>query len=164
MTNKQALVCDTSILLYLGRIGHSHLLPALFAPVYIPEQVVWELDAGRSLRPDTINPRTLNWGSPTEIPPAAIEQLPSSRLGQGEKAVVALALVNKIPFVGLDDLQARVFAETLSLKTVGSIGIIIRAKKAGLVPKAQPLLDALQKNGFYLSAALYKKALQLSGE
>ena len=44
---ERSVVCDTSILLYLGRIGHLDLLPALFAPIYIPEQVVLELDMGR---------------------------------------------------------------------------------------------------------------------
>jgi predicted nucleic acid-binding protein len=37
--SKQPLVCDTTIPLYLGRIGQIDLLSALFAPVYIPEQV-----------------------------------------------------------------------------------------------------------------------------
>jgi hypothetical protein len=30
-------MCDTTIPLYLGRIGRIDLLAALFAPVYIPE-------------------------------------------------------------------------------------------------------------------------------
>ena len=54
--SKRAIVCDTTVLLYLGRIGQSDLLPALFSPVYVPEPVMLELDMGRLLRPDTINP------------------------------------------------------------------------------------------------------------
>lgn len=37
--DKAPLVCDTSVLLYLGRIGREYLLPAWYGPVYAPEQV-----------------------------------------------------------------------------------------------------------------------------
>ena len=54
---ERPLVCDTTVLLYLGRIGQIDLLPALFTPIYIPEQVVLELDVGRLLRADTVDLR-----------------------------------------------------------------------------------------------------------
>jgi len=59
MVPKHVIVCDTTVLLYLGRIGQSDLLPTLFSSVYVPEQVLLELDMGRLLHPDTINPRSL---------------------------------------------------------------------------------------------------------
>ncbi|MCZ6676054.1 MAG: hypothetical protein O7E52_02265 [Candidatus Poribacteria bacterium] len=65
--SKSDLVCDTSLLLYLDHIGQVHLLPALFESISVPETVVMELDAGRLLRPDTIDPRTLDW---TTVPEA----------------------------------------------------------------------------------------------
>lgn len=65
--HKIPLVSNTTLLLYLGRLGHAQLLPALFAPIYIPEQVVLELDAGRLLRPDTINPRELEWATIIQV-------------------------------------------------------------------------------------------------
>ena len=55
------IVCDTTVLLYPDRIGLLDLLPALFAPVYVPEQVLLELDMGRLSRRDTVNPRNLAW-------------------------------------------------------------------------------------------------------
>ena len=44
-----ALVCNTSPVLYLRRINHAHLVSTLFAPVYVPEPVMVELDAARPL-------------------------------------------------------------------------------------------------------------------
>jgi len=52
-----SVVCDTSVLLYLGRIDHLFLLPRLFAEVAIPVDVARELDAGRSVRADTVDVR-----------------------------------------------------------------------------------------------------------
>jgi hypothetical protein len=60
MVPKHAIVCDTTVLLYLGCIGQSDLLPALFSSVYVPEPIILELDMGRLLRPDTINPRSVD--------------------------------------------------------------------------------------------------------
>jgi hypothetical protein len=59
MVPQRAIVCDTTVLLYPGRIGQSDLLPALFSSVYVPEHVLLELDMGRLLHPDTVNPRSL---------------------------------------------------------------------------------------------------------
>ena len=56
-----AVVVDTSLLLYLGRIGHLELLPSLFSKAYVPEQVALELDVGRVPRIDTVNPGALSW-------------------------------------------------------------------------------------------------------
>ncbi len=41
----ESLVCDTSILLYLGRIRHLHLLPQLFPTILVPGQAAFELNA-----------------------------------------------------------------------------------------------------------------------
>jgi hypothetical protein len=58
---KPPLVCDTSLLLYLGRIAQTAILPAFFEPVYVPDSVTLELSAGWLLQPDIIDPQTLEW-------------------------------------------------------------------------------------------------------
>ena len=60
MTNPP-LVCDTSLLLYLGRVDQASILLAFFEPVYVPESVTLELSAGRLLQPDIVNPQTMGW-------------------------------------------------------------------------------------------------------
>jgi hypothetical protein len=74
--SKQAIVCDTTMLLYLGRIGQADLLSELFSPIYVPEPVMLELDMGRLLRSDTINPRNLAWATPVLVAQAMIDALP----------------------------------------------------------------------------------------
>lgn len=87
--SEQGLVCDTTILLYLGRIHHINLHPALFDPVYVPDVVMLELDMGRLLRPDTINLRDLDWARPVSVAQSMLAGLPPNRLGAGERAVIA---------------------------------------------------------------------------
>lgn len=162
--DKAPLVSDTSVLLYLGRIGHSHLLPALFEPVFVPEQVALELDAGRLIRRDTVDPRSLDWVTLVAVPQSEIDTLPPNRLGIGGQSVIACAVARGNLAVGLDDRQARRLAQELGLPVVGTLGILLRARRAGITPAVQPLLDALQQQGFRLHPGLYAEVLRLAGE
>lgn len=162
--NKPALVSDTSLLLYLGRIDHIHLMPMLYEPVFVPEPVLWELDTGRLLRFDTIDPRRLDWVTQVTVTQPELDQLPSNRLGYGERAVLAYGYAREGCQVGLDERQARLLADELGLHVVGLIGILVRAKRRGLIGLVRPLLDAAQKSGFRMSAELYQTAIELARE
>ena len=162
--SKRSLVCDTSLLLYLGRIGQVQLLSALFEPVYVPEPVASELDVGRLMRRDTIDPRQLDWTTPVPVSQRDMDTLPPNRLGVGERAVVAHARSNPGCVTGLDDRQARLLAERMGLAVVGTVGILLRAKQANLISAVRPLLDAAQSEGFRLGTDLYQEALRLAGE
>jgi predicted nucleic acid-binding protein len=160
----RSVVCDTTILLYLGRISRLDMLPALFAPIYVPEQVVAELDMGRLLRRDTIDPRHFDWASVVAIEQSAIDRLPPNRLGIGEQSVIAYAQAHNCDVVGLDDLQARELAEQLGLKVVGILGVFLLAKRHALIPAVHPLMDAVIDQGFRLGVGLYNSVLELAGE
>ena len=161
--SKQAIVCDTTVILYLGRIGQADLLSELFTPIYVPEPVMLELDMGRMLRSDTINPRNLAWATPVSVTQAMIDDLPPNRLGAGERAVIAHARTRDGYVAGLDDLRARQLAESVGPKVVGTLGILVRAKRAGLIPAVQPLLDDVIIQGFRLNPELYRDVLALAG-
>ena len=162
--SKRPLVCDTTVLLYLGRIDQTALLPALFTPIYVPEPVMLELDMGRLLRPDTVNPREFAWATPIPVPQDAIDALPPNRLGIGERAVIAHAHIHQGYVAGLDDLQARRLAEGLGLVIVGTPGILLYAKRTGLLSTVRPVLDAVVAQGFHLGSDLYEDILSLADE
>jgi hypothetical protein len=88
-----SVVCDTSVLLYLGRIDHLFLLPRLFAEIAIPAAVANELDVGRSVRADTVDARQLEWATLVTVTAAHTAALPANRLGAGERAVRVRYLV-----------------------------------------------------------------------
>ncbi len=163
-TWKPSLICDTSIILYLGRIGKLEILSHLFEPVYITEQVLRELDAGRFLRPDTTDPRGISWIDVVTVSDEDISALPYNRLGDGERSVIAYANSYQVDVVGLDDKEARLFAQDLQLHFVGTVGILVEAKRAGIIDSIRPLLERLRSKGFYLGEDLMQKALQLCGE
>ena len=111
-------------------------------------QVILELDAGRLLRSDTINPRLLDWITLVSISQEEIDALPPNRLGIGEQSVIAYANSHVNCVAGLDDRQARVLAEQLGLKVVGVIGILLKAKQTGLLSSVRPFFGDCPGSGF----------------
>ena len=162
--NKSEVVCDTTILLYLGRISHIHLLPALFEPIVVPQTVMLELDAGRLLRADTFDPRAVNWVTSVEVAVSEMNALPSNHLGRGERSVIAYTYAHTGCIAGLDDLQARLFAEELGLKVIGTVGVLIRAKLSQTIHSIREQLHNLQQQGFHLNLEVQMEALHLAGE
>ncbi len=159
-----ALVCDTSLLLYLGYIGRLHLLPSLYPTILVPEPVLFELDVGRSLLPDIVNPRELGFVLIQSVSQAEIDRLPANRLGEGERAVIALSRQLNAAVAGLDDRQARQFAISLGLTVKGVVGLLVDAKRAGFIASAADLLESLRLSGFRIDHQLLAAALALAGE
>lgn len=162
--SEYTLACDTTILLYLGRIGLLDLMPAQFEEVFVPAQVALELDMGRMLRADTRAPRQFSWVRLAEVGQRQIENLPPNRLGPGERSVIAYARDHGHCVAGLDDRLARLLAKELGLEVTGVVGILLKGKRAGLISQVRPLLDQLQQAGFRLQDDVYSEALRLGGE
>ena len=161
---ERSIICDTTVLLYLGRIGQSGLLPALFSTICVPEAVLLELDMGRVLRPDTFDPRSLSWVTLVSVSRAMVDDLPSNRLGTGERAVIAYAQARGGFPAGLDDLRARQLAESVGVKVIGTLGILLRAKQTGLIGTVAPLVEDVVNQGFRIGPDLYQAVLALAGE
>lgn len=162
--DKESLVYDTSVLLYLGRIGKADLLSSLYKQVCVPGQVLAELDAGRLLRGDTIDPRRSDWATVVSVSQEDMDSLPENHLGIGERSVIAYSVKHAGCVAGLDDRMARVFAESLGVKVSGMIATLLKAKQEGLTASVSPLLEAARNEGFRISTKLYREAVRLAGE
>jgi predicted nucleic acid-binding protein len=60
----------------------------------------------------------------------------------------------------LDDYKARATAEFMGLNMTGTVGMLSRAQKMGLIADVRPLLDELRARGFWLSDKLYAEILK----
>jgi predicted nucleic acid-binding protein len=85
-------------------------------------------------------------------------------LGRGESSVLALALESKSPLVILDDGLGRRAAELLRIPLTGTLGLLLDAKKTGLVPAVMPLLNQLDRLRFRVSTTTRAAVLKLAGE
>ncbi len=89
-----------------------------------------------------------------------LENLYGDSLDLGEVEVLALALSKNIPHVLVDDKPARTIAYVLRLKPHGTLYVLFRALRLGLIDleEALSLLDRLVEAGLRLSIEVYVRA------
>ena len=157
------IICNTSPLQYLHQIGWLDLLPRLVTRVVVPTAVAAELAEGRRLGLDLPVPDTLPWVDLRAPRSEAVLRL-AMDLGPGETAALALALESADAITILDDALARRHAEVLGLRLTGTLGVLLDAKRAGLIARVMPLIEDLQSLGFRLSGQTRDAVLCLAGE
>ncbi len=59
---------------------------------------------------------------------------------------------------------ALLLGEQLQLPLIGTLRILLKAKRAGLISAVRPLLDAVQQERFRMGPALYDEVLNLAEE
>ena len=85
-------------------------------------------------------------------------------LGPGETEVLMLALELEDAIVVLDDGLARRVAETRGIRLTGTLGLLLAAKRAGLVPAITPVLDQLESLRFRVAPHTRTAVIRLAGE
>jgi len=86
-------------------------------------------------------------------------------LDLGEAEAIALAQDISADRLLIDERKGRAAAQQLGINVIGAGGIVILARKRGLIESATDLLDSLETiAGMYISADLKAKALAAVGE
>lgn len=159
---REAIV-NASPLIFLARGGHLDLLRTVADRILVPAPVINEIVARGESDRTASSVRRNPW-----IEPVSPEMVPDMvrewGLGVGESAVLALALKRPGTEVIMDDLCGRKCAVSLGIRVRGTLGIVLLAKKRGLIPSARDILDDLIRGGMYLTRDILDRALQRVGE
>ena len=160
-----AVVSDTSVLHYLSVTRQFDCLPKLFGQIFIPPAVWNEINHVElpvySLVKKAIAEGWVKVQSPHDE--QAVRSLLFS-LGAGESQAIILAKELQPSLVLIDDLDGRMAAQKLQLPVMGTVGVLVRARKTGLIPELKPLLDELIANRFRFDKILYAEVLRDVGE
>jgi uncharacterized protein len=160
------IVSNTGPLIGLGKIQQLGLLARLAQSVYIPPQVRVELLARSG--PETAALAAalrdhIQVKEPSILDPITERAL--SRLDEGERQAIALARSFPQPvLLLLDDRASRKAAQSLNLPVSGLAGLLLLAKRQGLLAAVSPLLETLQNAGYWVSAELVEVVRKLAGE
>ena len=150
-------VLNASPLIVLAKINHQHLLTQLADEIAIPQAVLAEINAGPTGDPA----RQFLATSPFQVVEAAPDPVVVAwDLGAGESAVLSHALINRGWTAVVDDGAARRCARALAIPLLGTLGLVLRARLAGLIPAAVPVLQAIQAQGFRLNDEVIRLALR----
>ena len=82
----------------------------------------------------------------------------------GEASAIALALELDDSYLIVDDIQARIIVKKLGIPFIGTAGVLLSAKKKGLIKIVKPYLQKLRSVGFRLSDTVIEDILEQSGE
>ena len=161
------VVSDTSPLSGLAIAGYLSLLQQLYGQVIIPVAVASELRRGGQDDPRITEVLALDWvevQQPKNL--ALVETLQADQnLDRGESEAIALALEIKADELLIDERLGRQEASRLGLSITGLLGILLVAKRRGLVGAVRPIVDDLiNEAGFRVSSQLYAEVLTMAGE
>jgi uncharacterized protein len=159
------VISDTSPILNLARIGRPELLPALYHQVIIPPAVHEELIASKRDLPPAIDLASEPWLTvATPKNQAKVRELRED-LDPGEAEAIVLAIERRADLLLVDERRARRVATSAGLTVTGLLGTVARAKRAGLISLAKPVLDELvQTARFWIGPELYQEVLHALGE
>lgn len=151
---KVKIVVNASPLIFLAKLERLDWLAGF--QLWLPKAVERELFMGKRPEQDLIRNfckahrvtvKDHRKDRRTEFPPY---------LGEGEKAVIALALQQKIHTVFIDDHHARMIARSLGLRSKGTLGILLDQVHQRKVTKQEgkAIFQKFLKIGFRISEDL----------
>ena len=156
-------VVNSSPLIILGRLSSLCLFEKLCPNLVIPEGVAHELDQGPANDPARvwIHREAAPFVRTLDKTPPLIQ---AWDLGNGETEVIAWAYVHPEFEAILDDRAARNCASSLGIKVTGTLGVILLAKKEGILSQVKPLIISLMEQGFRIDPELLSTAYRLADE
>ena len=158
------VVCNMSPLILFAKIRRLGLLIQLYDELIIPASVLDEVCAkpGREekqiqalLRSRKFRMQKATMRTSGGLPPD---------LGVGEQEAIALALETKADLVVLGNWQGRRVARERGLSITGTVGVLVEARKRGVIPSVRRELDRLVEAGMWIGEAFYHRILQEFGE
>jgi predicted nucleic acid-binding protein len=159
----ESWIANASPLILLGKADMVELLIRLPDVVLVPESVLDEISVGPD--GDRIIEILRREGKIRSLPSVAVPTtLMAWDLGAGETQVIAAAASLAACRVVLDDLQARRCARAMGLRIVGTLGLVARAKRLGMIAGARPYFERLRQVGLYATDDLVEQVVREVGE
>jgi predicted nucleic acid-binding protein len=149
----RTIISDTSCLILLDKIGELSILNKLFGNITTTSEVAEEF--GQPLPP---------WFEIKEPSDKNYQAIIEASVDKGEASAIALAIELDDCLLIIDDLKGRKFANQLGLTIIGTIGVIVDAKLAGIIPSVKPILSKIKSTNFRITEQLELLILKRAGE
>ena len=159
------IVSNTTPISNLLHLDNISLLTELFDAVYIPEAVANEVNV--------VFASCGEWQKCVEEEQIVIQSISNTIfikqmvpfLHQGEAEAICLSLEKKAKLCLIDDKDARTIAQLNNLPVTGTLGILLKAKKIGLISSVKELIDRLRaEHHFWIREDMYQRVLHIAKE
>ncbi len=139
-----------------------NLLLKLFSNIHIPQSVISEVTNPDYEDESVSGVINAEWAKKEKI--KILTEISAWDLGSGESEVLTFAFQNPGFHAILDDKATRRCAKTLGIKILGTGGLVILAKRRGLITSVTHGLEKLRQSGLWISDDLEKLLLKEADE
>jgi hypothetical protein len=155
------LVADASALIALSVCNALSLLDSLFGEVLVPEAVFNEIAIEG--KPESEKLKQYLHGKVRSVSMHNFVYL-DAFADAGETAAMLLYKEVAANYLLIDDKRGRKVAKINDIRTIGSLGVLLQAKRAGLISAVAPLLSQITCSPLFISSNLIELTLELAGE
>lgn len=156
------IIADASPLISLAKIDQLALLRQVALEVWVPTMVWREITAGSDQR--EIERLTDALRDCIREPEASAYARFCREVDAGEAAALALASERPDAILLIDDAEGRRVAAAHSFRYFGTVGLLLRAKRLGLIESLSAEIAAIVAAGLYLDEAVIREVLKAAGE
>ena len=155
------VVADSSPLITLAKVGCFHLLPRLYSRVIISPEIHHEVVVAGAGLAGALEVSQCDWIELQPLDNPADLRAIHARLGLGLGELSAILLASQIraDLVLLDDFKGRRLAIERGLGVRGSVGILERLYRKGLLPDLRAAFQQLLAHRAYVDTRLLNSRL-----
>jgi uncharacterized protein len=149
----EIIIADSSSIIILHETALLHLLPSLYSRITITKQVEKEIQIAIP-----------EWMKVEEPSNKKLVNDLLRKLDEGEASSIALAVEHKNSLLIIDEKDGRKIAASFNIQIIGTLGILLQAKRKNLISSFKDCLNKIVSKGFRVSPLLIEKFLNESGE
>jgi predicted nucleic acid-binding protein len=157
-------VSDTSPLLFLAKLDRLDLLRRTAVEIAAPNAVLQEIQQRPDEASRKLQEAQRSWLKARPVTDKALVEVLLADLDEGEAEVIALAVELQADRVLLDDLDGRRLARRIGLTPVGTLGLLLAARRQGEIPSLRAEIEKLLECGFRAHEDLVAAVLREAGE
>ena len=153
--------CNTTPIIALASVDRLNLLPELFGQIRAPVAVMEECAVGGPVHVPPLS--SMVWVVPGADEPVSHLSILMT-LDRGEKQTLTQALTYRADLVIIDERHGRRLAEDLGLNVTGTLGVLVKAKSAGLIPSFRADAEKMREQGLFFHPGLIDRLASHLGE
>ena len=155
---RKVIVNSTPLIVLCG-IGKLNILKEMYEEIIIPSSVFREVTAKDDSACVQIKSAGA-WVHVEQIKDHGEKKMYKAKLHDGEVEVMILAQERNADLVILDDNAAKKTAKYLGLTVTGTLGVLVKAKRQGIIEEVRSLLSEMRQNDFYVSKTVESMVLE----
>lgn len=153
------VISNTSPLIGLTRINLLHILRDLWGEIIIPDAVYKEVVINGEGKPgvEAIKNACKGWIKIVSVKDKQEVDVLKAILDDGEAEIIALGQELNADLLLVDNREPRLFAASVNLKVMGTVGIVIFGWRKGIIENPINEIYNLRLNGFWISDSIIEQ-------